>query len=163
MAKGGDFMNKNLMIGIIVIAVLVVGAWFLYGNKMMTVYKTPTVEENTTSTPATEDIKSPGATIESTNSSVAGGVKEFTVTGSSFKFDVPEVRVKKGDTVKITFVNAGGFHNFSIEGYNVKTKQGNGPSEETVTFVADKAGEFPFYCSVGQHRSRGMEGKFIVE
>jgi len=32
-----------------------------------------------------------------------------------------------------------------------------------VTFVADKAGEYEFYCSVGQHRANGMVGKLIVK
>jgi plastocyanin len=155
-------VNKNLMIGIIAVAVFIVGAWFLYGNNM-TGYNTQTVEKNTTSTPSTEDTKPLGSSLESTDSSITKQVKEFSVTGSSFKFDPPETKVKKGDTVKITFKNAGGFHDFVIDEFKVKAKQGNGPSEEIITFVADKAGEFAYYCSVGQHRSKGMEGKFIVE
>ena len=100
---------------------------------------------------------------ESTDSAVQGTAKEFTVTGSNFKFDVPEIRVKEGDTVKITFKNAGGFHDFVIDEFNVAAKQQNGPSEETLTFVASKAGTYEYYCSVGQHRAMGMKGNLVVE
>lgn len=154
-------MNRNIITGIVVVVILGVGAYFLFGNKTTSTQNT---QENITSdTPINVDTKPTGATEESTDSSDTKQVKEFTVTGSSFKFDPSEIKVKKGDTVKITFKNAGGFHDFNIEGYGVKTKQGSGPSEETVTFVADKAGEFAFYCSVGQHRANGMEGKLVVE
>lgn len=155
-------MNRNLLIGIVVVVVIVGAGWFLLKDQIMPP-ATETMEQATPSTQSIIETTTPESVMESTDSSVAEGVKEFTVTGSNFKFDVPEIRVKAGDTVKITFKNAGGFHDFVIDEFNVKAKQGNGPSEETVTFIADKAGEYAFYCSVGQHRANGMEGKFIVE
>ncbi len=33
----------------------------------------------------------------------------------------------------------------------------------SITFVADKAGTYEYYCSVGNHRAQGMAGKLIVE
>ncbi|MBI2593960.1 cupredoxin domain-containing protein [Candidatus Daviesbacteria bacterium] len=150
-------MNKNLIIGIFIALVIAGGGWLFFKGQSVS-----TQPANETIAPITE-VPASGNVEESTDSSMTKQVKEFSVTGSSFKFEPAEVKVNKGDTVKITFVNAGGFHDFNIEGYDVKTKQGNGPSEETVTFVASKAGEFPFYCSVGQHRSKGMEGKLIVQ
>lgn len=157
-------MNKNLVIGIFAALVILVGGWLLLrGQGVQPNPSNGTVGENPLPSDQTVTETPSGSIPESTDSSAANEVKEFTVTGSNFKFDVPEIKVNKGDTVKITFKNAAGFHNFVIDEFNVKTKQGNGPSEETVTFVAEKAGEFAFYCSVGQHRSLGMEGKFIVE
>ena len=156
-------MNKNLVISIVVILLVIGAGWYLFKDQLMPAPATETMEQVVPSsqsfmeTPVTESV------MKSTESSINEGVKVFTVTGSNFKFDVPEIRVKAGDTVKITFKNSGGFHDFVIDEFKVKTKQGNGPSEETVTFVADKAGEYFFYCSVGQHRANGMEGKFIVE
>ena len=38
------------------------------------------------------------------------GTKVFTIEGRNFKFSLKEIRVKKGDRVKIVFKNAGGFH-----------------------------------------------------
>lgn len=157
-------MNKNLIIGIFVVLVVAAGAWFFFKGELQPIQPANETVETNPGPSDTLETKAPSGNVpESTDSSITKQVKEFTVTGSSFKFDVPEIKVNKGDTVKITFKNAGGFHDFVIDEFNVKTKQGNGPSEETVTFVADKAGEFAFYCSVGQHRSLGMEGKFIVE
>lgn len=156
-------MNKNLLIGVVVVMVIAFGGWFLFKDQIMPQTTPGATEQTTPSANTIVSTASPEAMMESTGSSTSEGVKEFTVTGSNFKFDKSEIRVNKGDTVKITFKNAGGFHDFVIDEFNVATKQGNGPSEETVTFLADKAGEYFFYCSVGQHRANGMEGKFIVE
>ena len=42
-------------------------------------------------------------------------------------------------------------------------KKINTGNKTSVTFVANKAGEFEFYCSVGNHRAQGMVGKLIVK
>lgn len=92
-----------------------------------------------------------------------GEVKVFTIEGSNFKFLPNSMTVKKGDTVRVVFKNTGGFHDFVIDEFNVATKQINGGSEETVEFVADKAGSFEYYCSVGSHRQMGMVGTLTVQ
>jgi plastocyanin len=91
-----------------------------------------------------------------------GVVKEFTVTGSPFKFVPAAMTVKKGDTVKITFKNSGGTHDFVIDELGVKTKTLASGAEETVQFVASKVGTFEYYCSVGNHRAMGMVGKITI-
>ena len=90
-------------------------------------------------------------------------VKTFTVEGSSFKFSPSNMTVKKGDTVRVTFKNTSGFHDWVLDEFNVRTKQIAAGAEETVEFVADKAGSFEYYCSVGSHRQMGMVGTLIVE
>lgn len=94
---------------------------------------------------------------------VGNNIKEFTVTGENFTFVPKAMTVNKGDTVKIIFKNTQGFHDFVLDEFNVKSKQGQGPSEETLTFVADKVGSFEYYCSVGSHRAMGMKGSLIVK
>lgn len=95
---------------------------------------------------------------------MVGATKEFTVIGNNFAFDIKEMRVKKGDTVRITFKNAEGFHDWTLDEFDgAKTAQLQAGGEQTVTFVADKAGTFEYYCSVGKHRSMGMKGSLIVE
>lgn len=89
--------------------------------------------------------------------------KDIMVEGGSYYFKPNQLRVKKGDTVKIIFNNVDGTHDFVIDEFNVKTNQITAGKQETVTFVADKAGTFEFYCSVGPHRQMGMRGKLIVE
>ncbi|QJD83989.1 cupredoxin domain-containing protein [Cohnella herbarum] len=88
-----------------------------------------------------------------------GGAKAITIDASNFKFDQDEIKVKKGEEVSITLKNSQGNHAIHIDGYDKEVK-GNA----TVTFVADKAGEFTFICSVMCGKGHDdMKGKLIVE
>jgi cytochrome c oxidase subunit II len=69
--------------------------------------------------------------------------EEITITATNFQFDKQEIKVHKGDTVKITLKNDSGNHGFQIKDFNVNIKGG-----ETATFVADKAGSFDYNCSI---------------
>lgn len=95
--------------------------------------------------------------------SMMGEVKEFKVSGSNFKFDVSEIQVKKGDKVRIVFTSASGFHDWVVDEFNARTKQLQAGETDTIEFVADQAGTFEYYCSVGKHRQMGMVGTLIVE
>ena len=90
-------------------------------------------------------------------------VKEFNITGKNFAFSQKEVRVKKGDTVKINFEASEGFHDWAVDEFKAKTKQVAPGTKTSVEFIADKKGIFEFYCSVGNHRAQGMVGKLVVE
>ncbi|PIR96004.1 MAG: hypothetical protein COT92_03340 [Candidatus Doudnabacteria bacterium CG10_big_fil_rev_8_21_14_0_10_42_18] len=92
-----------------------------------------------------------------------GEVKTFTLEAGMFYFSPKEIRVRKGDRVKIVLNNVEGFHDFVIDEFNASTPQIQAPNTAEVEFVADKAGTFEFYCSVGNHRAMGMVGTFIVE
>ncbi|MEK7185844.1 MAG: plastocyanin/azurin family copper-binding protein [Patescibacteria group bacterium] len=152
-------MNRNLLIGIIVVAVLVVGAAMLL--------KTSPSSQNVTDTQTQVTVIPTEAITEdpsSTGSAEATEVKEFTVSGSPFKYDIKEIKVKKGDKVKITFKSTAGTHDFVIDEFDgAKTAVLNPGEEEVVEFTADEAGSFEYYCSVGNHRAMGMKGKLIVE
>lgn len=90
--------------------------------------------------------------------STTGEVKEFTINASNYEFDLQEMKVNKGDTVKVTLINTQGNHGVKFEGYN-KEVQGN----KTITFVANKAGEFDYICSIVCGTGHGtMVGKLIV-
>lgn len=95
--------------------------------------------------------------------SMTAEVKVFAIDAKNFTFAPAEIKVKKGDKVKITLNNTQGFHDFVIDEFNVKIAQANGPTSAEVEFTADKTGTFEFYCSVGQHRAMGMKGLLIVE
>lgn len=99
--------------------------------------------------------------VDVTDSDAA--VKEITVTNEGFDFIPREIRVNLGDTVRITYENGGGFHDWVLDEFDAATSQFSGGRSETVEFVADEAGTFEFYCSVGNHRARGMWGNFVVE
>lgn len=88
-----------------------------------------------------------------------GEVKEFTIDATNFDFDLKEIKVNKGDTVKLKLVNSQGNHALMVEGYKKEVK-GN----QTITFVADKTGEFNYICSIFCGNGHDdMLGKLIVQ
>lgn len=90
-------------------------------------------------------------------------VKTFEVSGQNFSFAPSEIRVKKGDRVKINFTNQNGLHDWVLDEFSARTPKIQSGQTASVEFVADKTGTFEFYCSVGEHRAMGMKGNFIVE
>lgn len=105
------------------------------------------------------------------NTSVTGDISltaparevSFDITGYSFAFSQDKITVKQGDKVTINFSSTQGFHDWVVDEFNARTKQVNPGENTSVTFVANKTGEYEFYCSVGSHRALGMVGKLIVE
>ncbi len=118
------------------------------------------LKRNTTQ-PQEPQVQGESASNTATNVS-SENVKEFTINGSSFKFEPAEIKVSKGDTVKITFKDDDGTHNLVVDGYNVSTRILS-EGTDTIQFVANKAGTFEYYCSIGSHRDLGMKGTLIVE
>lgn len=164
-------MNKQLVI-IGVMALLILGGGILYISRPGEAPQTKSVAQETTETSETEDtnlvhVEQKGVTeptsIPSATTFESSEVKAFTVESNNFKFSLSEIRVKKGDTVKVTFINKVGIHDWVLDEFSVRTKQIQAGQSETVTFTADKTGTFEYYCSVGQHRAFGMKGKLIVE
>ena len=104
-------------------------------------------------------------TVEGNSEETINEVTLFDVHGSNnYRFNPAEIRVKKGDKVRITFSSEEGFHDLVLDEFNVATKRfRSDEGEETVEFVADQIGEFEYYCSVGDHRARGQVGKLVVE
>lgn len=152
-------MNENsfgggLLVAIILIIVLM-GGYFLYNNSNAPT-NTPTIIRTPTTTPST-------ATSTSATTTAATTTRTITVSGENFTFTPDSIVVKKGDTVRLTFRNTAGSHDLRIEDYEIGTKVLAPGAQETLTFEADTAGTFAYYCSVGNHREMGMEGTLIVE
>ncbi len=90
-------------------------------------------------------------------------INQITVYGSEFEFQPNSIQVKKGETVRLTFINAGTVeHDLVIDELNVRTQRLQPRASETIEFIADKTGTFSFYCSVEGHRQQGMEGKLAI-
>ena len=112
-----------------------------------------------------------GETAEPTDApeEIMDDVKTFIVTGENFKFvldgqDNPDIVVSEGDTVRIEFSSTDGFHDWVVDEFDAATEKVRPDAGiTTVEFVADQAGEFEYYCSVGSHRQQGMKGKLIVQ
>ncbi|MBI3589355.1 MAG: cupredoxin domain-containing protein [Candidatus Liptonbacteria bacterium] len=158
-------MNKNWVIVLAIVVVLVGGYLFLSKGG------TPAVTENQPAQ-TSSDITSPGGgTPVEAGMPIKGAgnvvekevIRELTVVGTNFKFSVNEIRVRKGETIKLTFKNEGGKHDWKVDEFKAGTKILDGGQEETVQFVANRVGTFEYYCSVGQHRANGMKGSLIVE
>lgn len=85
------------------------------------------------------------------------------VVGINFSYDKTEIRVKKGDVVTINFTSTAGFHDWVIDEFDAATERVDKGEKSSVTFIADKAGTFQYYCSVRGHREKGQVGYLIVE
>ena len=168
-------MNNKIIIGLVVVVLLGgAGFWYYQSNnsKDLNDLDMPagamsddgqTMPAGDTSSTSSMDMESSSdAMMMSDGDDMHADAKEFTVSGSNFSFTPKTLTVKKGDKVKITFKNTGGFHDFKIDEFKVATAQIQGGNEETVEFVADKAGSFEYYCSVGKHRAMGMVGTLTV-
>ena len=91
-------------------------------------------------------------------------VMMFDLTGQNFSFSQDEIRVPLGTEVTINFESAMGTHDWRVDEFDAATEiVTDGDGMTSVTFVADTAGEFEYYCSVGMHRENGMVGTLIVE
>ena len=76
----------------------------------------------------------------------------------------PLLMVHEGETVQINLINGeGAEHDIVVEQYAMRSERilGRGAST-TVSFTADKAGEFIYFCSIPGHRAAGMEGRIQV-
>ena len=162
----GKKNNLLLMGGVILAIALLVGIFLRmksHKNAMMQPAGNTEATQSASAAPAQMDQNSPAPTPSATASATSANVKEFTIEGGSYYFKPNQITVKKGDTVKITFVNQGGIHDLRIDEFNIKMNPIKTGETSVVTFVADKAGSFQFYCSVGHHRQMGQMGTLTVE
>jgi len=151
---------KGTISFVIAAVVIVGGLWFWKDNKSPDSVDEPVTEQPTINT---DSGNGTGAAVSVDSEVSVGTAKTFTVIGKSFSFSPSEMRVRKGDTVKIIFNNTEGTHDFVMDEFNVRTARIAGGTSAEATFVADKTGSFEYYCSVGQHRQMGMKGTLVVE
>lgn len=165
-------MNTKYLIGLLLAVVLIgLGIWYISGQSGTSTDNSAAVAttgdsmdgmdmgSSTDMSDATSTDTTAGVSVDATT----GTTKEFTVTGSNFAFTPTTLTVNKGDHVKITFKNSGGFHDIVIDEFNVKSARINGGDSVTVEFDATKTGSFEYYCSVGNHRAMGMKGTLVVK
>jgi nitrite reductase (NO-forming) len=96
---------------------------------------------------------------------VAEGRLVFLGSGGEINGQVnPMLKVHEGETVQINLVNGeGAEHDIVIDQYGARSDHvvGKGASS-SLSFTANKTGEFAYYCSVPGHREAGMEGRIQV-
>lgn len=89
--------------------------------------------------------------------------REIHMTVKKYEYQPNEIRVKQGEKVRIVLTALDRKHGFQIKELGIKTDV---PKEKeiVVEFVATKAGEFEFKCSVFCGLGHGrVKGKLIVE
>lgn len=97
-------------------------------------------------------------------------VKEFVMTSfyemvdgkPAPQYSVKEIKVKKGDKVRVKVTNTKGGHDFKIDEFEVYADTPLN-QEVVIEFIADKTGEFTYYCTKPGHRQNGHWGTLIVE
>lgn len=93
----------------------------------------------------------------------SGQVHEIQMTAKKYEFSPNPIRVKKGERVRLIITATDRDHGIKIEAFNIEEKLKKGVPT-TVEFTADKAGSFPFKCSVHCGFGHGgMKGTLIVE
>ena len=166
-------MSVKIILGAVIAIVAIAGiVWFGNDEGSMSATESPTVSVSPDSTSSPQASVSPtgsptgspqGTATKTPTPIISVGIKTFNVTGVAFSFTPTEIRVKKGDTVRIVFKNNQGNHDWTIDEFNARTPVIGAGSTATVQFVANKTGSFEYYCSVGNHRQLGMKGTLIVE
>jgi cytochrome c oxidase subunit 2 len=93
----------------------------------------------------------------------AGATKGIQMTAKKYEFNPNVITVIKGEHVKLVITALDHEHGFKLEAFGVNQKLPKGVPT-TIEFTANKAGTFPFQCSVfcGMGHRR-MKGKLVVE
>jgi len=98
---------------------------------------------------------------ESAPAAAAGDAIQM--TAKKYEFNPSVITVKQGQHVKLVITATDRDHGFKLAAYNIDQRLDKGVATP-IEFTADKAGTFPFECSVvcglGHHR---MKGKLVVE
>ncbi len=106
-----------------------------------------------------------GASTGGSNSSGSTGQPlNVTVTGTEFKFDPATINAAPGQTINLTFKNAGATqHTWVLAEANVKITADPGQTA-TKTFQAPTTpGTYQYVCDIAGHKEAGMVGQLIVK
>jgi len=104
-----------------------------------------------------------GAAVFGQEAPTPAGGAAVEVSAKKYEFNPAVIKVKQGDHVKLVITATDRDHGFKLAAFNIDQHLDKGVPT-TVEFTADRAGTFPFECSVvcglGHHK---MRGQLIVE
>lgn len=112
-----------------------------------------------TTSASSETTSSPASESSASSSSSSSAVETITATEADFSITLDEDSLVAGE-YEIEVVNEGNAtHDLVVErdGEDVAASDTIGPGESTTLTVTLDEGEYVFYCSIGNHRSMGME------
>lgn len=140
-------MNKNILIGIGLIVVVAVGAYFLGLRN-----QDNEVVQEQTSTTASPEPPPPTSEPTATPSPLSPKpvakpvVKEFTIVAKQYTFEPNTITVNKGDRVRLHVKSVDVTHGISIPDFGVNAII-RIEAPKTIEFVASKAGIYGMFCS----------------
>lgn len=161
------WLNFNtLVVAVIAVAVLI---WAVY-IPGRSIPREISAQETPAAQPAAVEqaVAQTPKTVEYTVRTQLGGTPPMAFVGVGGEIDGvvnPELVANVGDTVRITVINSDAvLHDLVIDEFGVTTGELTA-AEQTVTveFVADRPGEFVYYCSIPGHREIGMQGIVRIE
>lgn len=79
------------------------------------------------------------------------------IKAMNWSYDPREISVTQGDRVTLNLTSLDGTHEFVIDEYGIHVTLERGQWTK-VDFVADKPGDFYYYCAVSAHRGYGEQG-----
>lgn len=158
----GSKKGINPLTTVIVVIVLIIVAGVAYSLIKPKTQIPATQTTNSKDVQPTQNVPSVSSPSGTVKNDTVTAQKTIEVIGQNFSFAPVIISVKKGDKVTVNFKSAEGFHDFVIDEFNVKTETIGTGKTATVSFTADKAGTFEYYCSVGNHRATGMKGTLTV-
>ena len=105
------------------------------------------------------------ATIFTLRTGIAEGRMVYIGVGGTIDGQInPDLVVHEGELVQINLINGeGAEHDIVIDQYAARSQIVVGKNaSSTFSFVANKPGEFNYFCSIAGHREAGMEGLIKV-
>lgn len=88
---------------------------------------------------------------------------EIKMNARRYQYEPAEITVHQGDHVKLIITALDRDHGFKLGAFHIKQRLKKGVPT-TIEFTADRAGTFPFRCSVICGRGHlHMKGKLVVE
>jgi len=79
------------------------------------------------------------------------------IKAMNWAYDPPEITIMQGDHVILNLTSLDTTHEFVIDEYNIHVTLERG-KWVAVEFIADKPGDFYYYCAVSAHRGYGEQG-----
>lgn len=132
------------MMGVGLALLVLFGAWMLYKD-----YTDNQVEDS--STVLTSPVNPDGNTE----------TVDYAIEMDSYSFSPAVIEASPGETIKIQVSTISGGHDFRIDELSLESSFLTTGEQETleITIPDDMApGDYDFHCTVGSHRSLGMEG-----
>ena len=127
----------------------------------------PTTEEETMLDEADDPEPEPAQELEpepevALSGTLVDGVREINVVASQFDFGPEVITVRQREEVRLLLTTDDVTHGIGLSEFGINARIAAGETT-VVTFVADAAGEFTFFCSVPCGAGHGsMTGQLVV-